>query len=307
MLKNERFIITVPASSANLGPGFDSIGVALSRYLSLKVELSNEWEFIPKTKDVEGIPTDKENLMYQVAAKVADKYHVSLPPVKVEVESDIPLTRGLGSSASAIVAGIELANVLGDLQLTLDEKMEIASLIEGHPDNVGPSLYGGLIIGSHYNEATHLVHLSNLDLDVVAVIPRYELKTTEARSVLPVEFSYKEAVGAAAIGNVLVAALMSQNWPLVGEMMEKDLFHEPYRAALVPELEIVRREAKKKGAIGVALSGAGPTVLCLAKKGEGREIGEYLQVILPDCDVSILNIDSEGVQVKKEAITNSGL
>lgn len=303
MLKNERFIITVPASSANLGPGFDSIGVALSKYLSLKVELSNEWEFVPKTKDVEGIPTDKENLMYQVAAQVADKYHVSLPPVKVEVESDIPLTRGLGSSASAIVAGIELANMLGDLKLTLDEKMEIAGLIEGHPDNVGPSLYGGLIIGSHHNEATHLVHIPDLDLEVVAVIPRYELKTTEARSVLPDNLSYKEAVAAAAIGNVLVAALMSRNWPLVGEMMEKDLFHEPYRAALVPELEIVRREAKKKGVIGVALSGAGPTVLCLAKKGEGEEIGEYLQTVLPDCDISILNIDSAGVRVTKEIKT----
>ncbi len=305
MLRNERFMITVPASSANLGPGFDSIGVALSKYLTLKVELSNEWEFVPKTKDVEDIPTDKENLMYQVAEKVADKYRVSLPPVKVEVESDIPLTRGLGSSASAIVAGIELANVLGDLQLTLDEKMEIASLIEGHPDNVGPSLYGGLIIGSHYNETTHLVHLADLDLDVVAVIPRYELKTTEARSVLPDNLSYKEAVAAAAIGNVLVAALVSRNWTLVGEMMEKDLFHEPYRAALVPELEIVRREAKKKGAIGVALSGAGPTVLCLAKKGEGQEVGEYLQTVLPDCDISILQVDSKGVQVTKEAKTGS--
>lgn len=87
--------------------------------------------------------------------------------------------------------------------------------------------------------------------------------------------------------------------------MEKDLFHEPYRAALVPELEIVRREAKKKGAIGVALSGAGPTVLCLAKKGEGQEVGEYLQTVLPDCDISILQVDSKGVQVTKEAKTGS--
>lgn len=305
MLNYERLFITVPASSANLGPGFDSIGIALSKYLSLKVEHSTEWEFIPKTKDVEGIPTGKDNLMYEVAVQVADKYNVSLPPVKVEVESDIPLARGLGSSASAIVAGIELANVLGDLQLTIEEKMDIASLLEGHPDNVGPSLYGGIVIGSHHDEVTHLVHLSNLDLDIVAVIPQYELKTVEARSVLPTQLSYKEAVAAAAIGNVLSAALASQNWRLVGEMMEKDLFHEPYRSALVPELNIVRREAKKKGAIGVALSGAGPTVLCLAEKGSGQEIGAYLQTILPDCDISVLNIDSKGVQTVKEVKANS--
>jgi homoserine kinase len=305
MLKHERLLITVPASTANLGPGFDSIGMALSKYLSLKVELSDKWEFIPKTKEVEGIPAGEDNLVYQVAVQVAEKYGVSLPSVKVEVESDIPLARGLGSSASAIVAGIELADVLGNLQLTREEKMEIASLIEGHPDNVGPSIYGGVVIGSHYHEVTHLVHLSNLDLDIVAVIPQYELKTVEARSVLPDNLSYEEAVAAAAIGNVLAAALVSQNWPLVGEMMEKDLLHEPYRSVLVPELDIVRREAKKKGVIGVALSGAGPTVLCLVHKGRGGELAEYLQTIVPECDISVLQIDVAGVQIAKEAKTKS--
>jgi homoserine kinase len=305
MIKDQRFTITVPASSANLGPGFDSIGIALSRYLSLKVEYSKKWEFIPKTKDVEGIPENEENLMYQVAAQVAEKYEAQLPPAKVEVESDIPLTRGLGSSASAIVAGIELANVLCGLQLTIEEKLRMASLIEGHPDNVGPSLYGGLIIGSHHEKSTRVVHLADIDLEVVAVIPRYELKTSKARNVLPKELSYNDAVEVSAVSNVLVAALMTRNWQLAGEMMERDLFHEPYRASLVPELELVRREAKKKGAIGVALSGAGPTVLCLAKKGDGDEIGKHLQSLLPVCEISVLNIDSKGVQVKMEAVTNT--
>ncbi|MFC3886698.1 homoserine kinase [Bacillus songklensis] len=304
MIKDQRFIITVPASSANLGPGFDSVGIALSRYLSLKVELAEKWEFIPKTKDVEEIPTNEENLMYQVAAQVAEKYEVPLPPAKVEVESDIPLTRGLGSSASAIVAGIELANELCGLQLTIEEKLRTASLIEGHPDNVGPSLYGGLIIGNHHEKSTQVVHLSDIDLEIVAVIPRYELRTSEARSVLPKELSYRTAVEASAVSNVLVAALMSRNWQLAGEMMERDLFHEPYRASLVPELEVVRLEAKKKGALGTALSGAGPTILCLAQKGTGKDIAGHLQHLLPSCDVSLLHVDQHGVQTTRETVKN---
>ncbi|MBM7704605.1 homoserine kinase [Metabacillus iocasae] len=303
MLGSERAIIKVPASSANIGPGFDSIGMALSRYLTLKIELADEWVFIPQSEEVESIPTGKDNLMYEVALEVATSYKVNLPAAKVYVSSDIPLARGLGSSASAIVAGIELASLLCQLNLSIDEKLRIASVMEGHPDNVSPSLYGGIVVGYHHKDDTYITQVPYADVDVVMVIPKYELKTTDARDVLPKQLSYQEAVEAGAVGNMLVAALMKGNWPLVGTLMEKDLYHEPYRMSLVAELPIVREEAKKIGAYGVALSGAGPSILCLARKGDGERIVNSLRKIVPHCEVDVLTIDHRGVQVHKEAIT----
>ncbi|WP_110113763.1 homoserine kinase [Bacillus sp. CGMCC 1.16541] len=303
MLKNERAIIKVPASSANIGPGFDSIGVALSRYLTLTVEIADEWLFVPQSKEVQTIPKGKDNLMYEVAQEVATSHKVNLPPATVYVKSDIPLARGLGSSASAIVAGIELANLLCELNLSLEEKLRIASVMEGHPDNVSPSLYGGIVVGYHHKDDTYITQVPHVDVDVVMVIPAYELKTTDARDVLPKELSYRAAVEVGAVGNMLVASLMRGDWSLVGTLMEKDLYHEPYRMRLVAELPVVREEAKRAGAYGVALSGAGPSILCLARKGEGQRIAEHLRTVVPHCEVDVLVIDRSGIQVEKEMIT----
>lgn len=304
MLENERFVITVPASSANLGPGFDSIGVALSRYLRLTVERHDEWIFIPETKEVQSIPTGTDNLMYEVAQDVARQFNIALPSAKVSVWSNIPLARGLGSSASAIVAGIELANVLCDLRLSKREKLRISSLMEGHPDNVSPSIYGGIVVGYHHENETYIAQIPEFDVDIVMAIPEYELKTTDARDVLPLDINYRHAVEAGAIGNMLVAALLNKDLPLVGEFMEKDLYHEPYRMRLVPELSLVRKEAKALGAYGVSLSGAGPSVLCLAPKGKGKAIAEHMYALLPNCEIDVLQIDRKGVFVEAEVTTS---
>ncbi|TYR78695.1 homoserine kinase [Priestia megaterium] len=302
MLEHERLIITVPASSANLGPGFDSIGVALGRYLTLTVEPHSEWLFIPQTTEVESIPTGKDNLMYKVACEVADQYEVSLPSVKVFVSSNIPLARGLGSSASAIIAGIELANQLGNLCLTKKDKLRISSLMEGHPDNVSPSIYGGIVVGYHHEQETYITQIKDLDVDIVMVIPQYELKTTDARHVLPETISYRQAVEAGAIGNMLVAALVNRDLTSIGEFMEKDLYHEPYRMRLVPELMAVREEVKKLGAYGVALSGAGPSILCLAPKDKGAYIAAHLADRLSSCEVAVIDIDQQGVSVESGVV-----
>lgn len=291
------FRITTPGSTANLGPGFDSVGMAVNRYLTLDVIPNDTWHFIARSADLAGVPEGKENLIYQVAESVAKDYQVELPPCKVEVTSDIPLSRGLGSSAAAIVAGIELANQLLDLHLSSEEKLRRASNLEGHLDNVAASLYGGLIVGSHREDGTDMVHGGFPDIDMVVYIPAYELKTEKARSVLPEQMEYKQAVLASGISNVLVAALLTSNWSLAGEMMAKDLFHEPYRRELVPELAMVNSLADELGAYGVALSGAGPTIICFAPSGKGESIQLKLKDNFPDARIEVLKVDQTGLCV----------
>jgi homoserine kinase len=294
--------IVVPASTANLGPGFDSIGLAVSRYLILEVRMADEWKFVPHSSEVEAIPTGTDNLIYQVAAQVAQTYGCTLPSCLVDVYSDIPFTRGLGSSAAAVVAGIELANELADLSLSLEQKMRFASCYEGHPDNVGASLYGGLVIGSHRRQGTDVVHVPNVELDLVAVIPSYELETKKARSVLPQMLAREDAVEASAVSNVLVAALLTKRWELVGKMMACDLFHQPYRKEFVPQLSLVEKLATQYGAFGVALSGAGPTVLAFAEPGKGMKLKEKLAPHFPDCAVEWLTVEQKGSQVYKMSL-----
>lgn len=299
MKEGDMLKIKVPGSTANLGPGFDSIGLALGKYLTLEVELADEVKFIPMNEHVKDIPTDRSNLIAKVAEQVANKYGKVLPSYTIKMWSDIPLARGIGSSAAAVIAAIELANQLCNLQLTNEEKMRIASVEEGHPDNVGASLYGGLIIGLHQEEATQVVEIKDIDVDVVVVIPTYEVFTSDARNVLPKNFEFKKAVEASAISNMLIASIFTRNWKLVGEMMGKDLFHQPYRQTLIPEIVQVREKALEFGAWGSALSGAGPTILCFTEKGQGNALAEKLSVEFPACAVDPVAIDFDGCVVEQ--------
>ncbi|MCZ0756334.1 homoserine kinase [Anoxybacillus sp. J5B_2022] len=302
MKEDEMLKIVVPASTANLGPGFDSLGLAVSRYLVLEVRRAEQWVFTPCSPEVRTIPNGTDNLIFQVADRVAKTYGRTLPPCAVDVYSDIPFTRGLGSSAAAVVAGIELANELAGLSLTIEEKARLASCYEGHPDNVGASLYGGLVIGCHRQEETTIIHVPNIELDLVAVIPSYELETKKARGVLPDSFSREIAVEASAVSNVLVAALLTKNWRLAGKMMDGDVLHQPYRKSLIPELTNVQALAKEYGAFGVALSGAGPTVLCFAEQGKGEWLKEKLTPHFPHCAVECLAVEQSGSRVYKMAL-----
>ncbi|WP_307892401.1 homoserine kinase [Bacillus swezeyi] len=298
------FSITVPGSTANLGPGFDSVGMALSRYLRLSVFPHDEWRFEAETDVVAGIPEGTENLIYQVAKRTAAHFEKELPPSLVKVWSDIPLARGLGSSAAAIAAAIELANELADLKLSDSDKLHFASLEEGHPDNAGASLAGGLVIGLHDKNKTEMVSVKDIDLDVVVVIPFYEVLTKDARDVLPDSLPYPKAVEASAVSNMLVAGLISKNWQLVGRMMKRDLFHQPYRRALVPELAKVEHEAGLNGAYGTALSGAGPTILSFIEKGKGEALKTRLALKFPHCEVDCLHVPNTGSIIERKPVNS---
>ena len=293
--------IIVPATTANIGLGFDSIGIAVDLYLTVTVvEPNNEWKI--EHPFGEAVPTNQENLIIETALAVCS----TLQPHHLVCESDIPMTRGLGSSSSAIVAGIELANQLGKLNLTPKQKVEWATKLEGHPDNVAPAILGGLVVATYDEESQEVDYIQKeikSDIQGIALIPDFELSTKASRQVLPSEFVYSKAVQASSRSNVLVAALWQEDWENVSRIVEKDLFHEPYRETLIPFLAPVRKLAKEKEAIGTYLSGAGPTVMVLSSKDKSTTIVEYLQEHLPselgNYNIQVLTVDQLGVRVEK--------
>ena len=285
--------IIVPATSANIGPGFDSVGVAVSKYLTIEVlEERDEWliehDLNPR------IPKDKRNLLIKVALQLAP----NLQPYRLKMTSDIPLARGLGSSSSVIVAGIELANQLGKLDLTDDEKLDWANKIEGHPDNVAPAIFGNLVISSVFKGAVSSVRADFPECSFIAYVPKYELKTRDSRSVLPFKFSYKEAVAASSISNVAIAALLKGDLVKAGRAIESDRFHERFRQKLVREFPNIKKLAKKHGAYATYLSGAGPTIMILASKDRAKLIQTRIEGCKYNGEVFILDVDRDGVRVE---------
>ena len=288
--------IRVPATSANLGPGFDSCGIALSLYLFIEViEPSEEWEIIHDLGSE--VPSDATNLMIETALSLAP----DLEPQKLKMSSSIPLARGLGSSSSVIVAGIELANRLGQLNLSQQEKVEIATKIEGHPDNVAPAICGDFVVACYFPEKkkdnVSFVKHYFPEGDIIAFIPNQELLTVESREVLPDSFSYRDAVEASAIANVMIAALIQGNLPLAAKMMQEDRWHERYRQKFVPHLASIRQICKDQGAYGCFLSGAGPTVLVLSPEEKTTTVMQSLKNLDASARIEQLTIDREGIQV----------
>lgn len=298
MSEDGMFVIKVPASTANLGPGFDSIGLAVNLYLTITVEQSEVWEVRPLSKELAVFPKDETNFICETAIKTAASFNKEMPPCRLSVKSDIPLARGLGSSAAAIVAGIELADAMCQLNLSKEEKLWVAAQMEGHPDNVGACLFGGLFIGFQTEEEVSQAVFSDVSFDLVAAVPKEFLLTKAARNVLPDQLSFPEAVKAGAVANLLIAALLSENWSLAGKMMNSDRYHQPYRRKLIPHLDEVEKAAKEHGAFGAAISGAGPTILCFAENGKGEYLSKKLQEVFSEMEVLELKIDRSGSVVK---------
>lgn len=289
------FLIKVPASTANIGPGFDSAGIALTRYLTLHVESSDEWMFEHRSVHLPEITNYEDHFIYQMAKKTAEIYQKELPAAHIIMYSDIPLARGLGSSSSAIIAAIELADQLCSLSLSREKKLQIAAKFEGHPDNVAPCILGGIVIAAQFDDGEiDYYHQLESDVDLVVYIPQFELKTEDARKALPAEYGRTHATRASAVANVMFTALLAGNYELAGKMMEKDLFHEPYRASLLPEYEQIRQDAKSAGAYGTVISGAGPTMMSLVPKGKGDTIAQTLQATLDNYEVASLQVDTRG-------------
>lgn len=285
--------IIVPATSANVGPGFDSVGVAVTKYLEIQVcEEREEWMIEHQLG--KWIPRDERNLLLKIALQIAP----DIQPRRLKMVSDIPLARGLGSSSSVIVAGIELANQLGNLKLTDHDKLQLATKIEGHPDNVAPAIYGNLVIASSVEGQVSAVVAPFPECAFLAYIPNYELRTRDSRGVLPKKLSYKEAVAASSIANVAIAALLTGDMVKAGQAIESDLFHERYRQELVREFATIKKVAKRNGAYATYLSGAGPTVMVLADPDKMPKIKAELEKQPFKGKLHDLQVDTQGVRVE---------
>ena len=285
--------IIVPATSANVGPGFDSVGIAVTRYLTIEVlEPADAW-FIEHDLGA-GIPTDEKNLLLSTALSISTDMH----PHRIKMTSQVPLARGLGSSSSVIVAGIELANQLANLQLSDAEKLRIATEIEGHPDNVAPAIFGNMVIASYIGEDVQYVTADFPSCDLVAFVPSYQLKTSDSRNVLPKEWSYKEAVAASSVANVAIAALLKGDLLTAGRSIESDHFHERYRQSLVKEFPQVKEVAHAHGVYATYLSGAGPTIMNLLAPEHAAAFVAALEKLGLDGQIFQLKIDTFGVRVE---------
>lgn len=287
--------VKVPATSANMGPGFDSIGVAVSLYLTVDiVGPSDKWHIDHELG--EDIPNDDSNMVIETILRFAP----DAKPHHLNMTSDIPTARGLGSSSSAIVAGIALAEILTGANWSMDDKINMANEIEGHPDNIAPALAGGLVV-SVAMDLTNVLWTKSLldDVHFIATIPNRELLTKDARAVLPKELVFADAVRANGIGNVFVSKLLEGDIEAVGTLMEMDQLHEPFRAQLVPELNQIRQSLLAvDGVYGTYLSGAGPTIMTLVQASASDQIVDAIRQLNLDAQIMTLDFASDGVIVE---------
>jgi homoserine kinase len=265
----ERVVIRVPATTANLGPGFDALGLSLSLYNRLEVERIAGPEnprLVVETRGegAERLPADETNLAYRAFCRVFEKTGGSAPPVRMVSEIQIPLSRGLGSSAAAVVGGLIAGNELAGRPLPREELLHLGTAMEGHPDNVAPALFGGFTIACLAEDSLAWARLEPpAALRAVLVIPDREVPTAEARSVLPDVVPRRDAVLNVGRTALLVGAFATGNLGLLPAAM-RDRLHEPYRAGLIPGVLEALEAARAAGALGAALSGAGSTLLALA-------------------------------------------
>lgn len=295
-MKWNDFTVTVPASTANLGPGFDSIGLALDLHLTIHVSENTSWEVEYANEDYQHLPSSSANLIVETAEKVAGIYGKRLQPAKLWIETDIPLGRGLGSSASAIAGGIEIADRLLGLHLNMQEKVRIGTEMEGHPDNISAALLGGVTISYADDGELAVVHVPRADIGIIILVPQEVLLTTESRGLLPENMDYKKAISSSAAANVVSAAIVSGDWQTAGRMMEKDEFHEPYRKAKFPGFEEIRSVCREAGAYGSAVSGAGPSLFIATEQGKEPEISERLRAQFPQYKCLVTKPSETGIK-----------
>ena len=299
--------VTVPATTANLGPGFDCLGAALT--------LSNQFRFslLPpdgKTVSITAIgdeaaqvATDANNLVYQAFVKVYQQLKQVPPPVKIEIQLGVPLARGLGSSATAIVGGLVGANALAGSPLTVDEVMQLAIAIEGHPDNVVPALIGGCrLTATGIDTDWEICEIPwHSSIVPIVAIPSFELSTKLARQVLPATYSRADAVFNVAHLGLLLRGLATGKREWLQAALQ-DRIHQPYRQALIPGYDVVQAAALKAGAYGLVISGAGPTLLALAETHTATAVSEALATAWADqafaVNVHMLQLDEKGAIVQ---------
>ena len=291
--------IDVPATSANLGSGFDSLGIALTMKNRVWMEESDSLE-ITCTDEVQ-VPTDSSNLIFWAASHLYEICGKKLPGLRIIQENNIPLARGLGSSSACIVAGILGANRFMGNPLSQTDLIHLAAKIEGHPDNTSPALSGGLVASAMEGERVYSVSVPVSDKIRFVMIPPFELKTEQARAALPKEYSREDAVYNLSRSGLMTASLFS------GELHNlrvavQDRIHQPYRSGLIENYDNVFRMSYELGSLGTYVSGAGPTIIAMVDAGGAEAFGKNCMTHLAEKGITgwrveILSADPNGAQI----------
>jgi homoserine kinase len=298
--------VTVPATTANLGPGFDCLGAALSLYNRFEFSLLPTAEqpvLIQATGlEAEKVTLDGSNLAYRAFAYFYEQMGQTPPPVHLAIALEVPLSRGLGSSATAIVGGLVGANVLAGSPVAQERVMAMAIALEGHPDNVVPALMGGCRLSASDPESAWTICEVPWHPDIVPVIaiPNFELSTAEARQVLPQTYSRVDAIFNMAHLGLLIRGLDSGNGDWLRAALQ-DRIHQPYRLPLIRGYEAVWEGAIAAGAYGVVMSGAGPTLMALTHRSQAETVRTAMAMAWAAQGVSVqtrtLQLDMDGAVV----------
>ena len=271
-----KILIKVPATSANLGPGFDSLGLALDLWNETVVTLAIEFSVRVKGEGEEKLATGEKNLIVRAAQRLAECAGRSLPPFHADCVNQIPLSSGLGSSAAATLTGLLAGNALLGNPFLREEILAIATEMEGHPDNVAPALMGGLVVSTVENEKVIARQIPIVTAAAVTIVlPDFHLPTKEARAALPEKVSMKDAVHNISRAVLVTEAFRNGDMDLLGKAMT-DTLHQPYRLPLIPGAQSAMEAAKEAGADAVALSGAGPSLIAFSLKAEAA-VGEAMK------------------------------
>ena len=259
--------LRVPASSANLGPGFDALGLAIGIYLECRFRKADHFSVTVEGRDAGVISTGDDNLIWQTALAVAADTRLTMPPIELRIHNEIPIGKGLGSSAAALTAGVVIADRMLDLRWKPLRILDEAARLEGHPDNVAACVLGSIVASAI--DAGGVARTVRVELPerfgIAVVVPDFMLPTSKARSVLPDCYPRADAIFNVQRAALLIAALATGTASAFPAALE-DRFHQPFRAALVPGLgDILKLRAP--GLLGCALSGAGPSILVFYERG----------------------------------------
>lgn len=301
--------VRVPGTSANCGPGFDCLGLACTVYNDLELRLTRE-PGLSITMTGEGatnIPCDNRNIVWRSAQYLLEKAgkDKEYRGAVIHMENRVPLSRGLGSSATAIVAGLTAANALIGNPFNRREILQFATNIEGHPDNVAPAIFGGFTVNAVTNGRVDCFSfLPRFRMKFVVAVPNFPLSTRMARKVLPTEVPMKDAIFNIGRASMLVAALTRGNERYLRLGLD-DALHQPYRAELIPGMYDVFKAARRAGAADATLSGAGPCLIAYvlerrhAEEAVGKAMLEAFRKHDVDARILTLDLDTHGAQILK--------
>lgn len=292
--------VKVPATTANMGPGFDALGCALSLYAEFCFEEIEEGLAI---EGCEPAYQNEENLIVVAYDKTMEAMNLQRNGLKIIIHSDIPISRGLGSSAALIVGGVMGANAMHGMKLSKQECLALCNEIEGHPDNVAPALFGGLT-ASFVDEGLPITMEFDIhpEIKFCAFIPDFETSTHAARKVLPKSVSYQDAIYNVSRVAALCKALEIKDFKVIQKAL-KDRLHQPYRKSLIDEYEVIQTLSEKHHCVAFFISGSGPTCMCIYEDDSFIDImKEEVKTCANQWQVLPLLAQREGAMVREVEI-----